>query len=309
MAETKKNNKPALVVLAAGMGSRYGGLKQIDPVGPSGETVLDYSVYDAVRAGFGKVVFVIRKDFAGLFKEQVGRRLDPHIDVAYAYQELDDLPGGKRPPEGRTKPWGTGHAIWSARNTVTVPFGVINADDFYGAGAFRALVEFFGGVTQDSRPLPCVLIAYRLDRTLSTHGAVSRGVIEVTEDGFLARVKEVETIENLDGHPVATEGNRKVPLAGDTLVSMNCWGFDPGIFSLFEDRFETFLGKRGGETGSEFYVADPVEDAIRKGKATFRVMPDRGNWFGVTYPEDKQRVVRSIAERVRAGEYPASLWE
>lgn len=300
--------KPTLVVLAAGMGSRYGGLKQMDPIGPHGATVLDYSVYDAWRAGFGKVVFVIRKEFADRFHEGIGRPLEGRLGVAYAHQELTDLPGAHQPPEGRTKPWGTGHAIWSARHAVAEPFCVINADDFYGPGAFRALREFFEKTSAATRPLPCALVAYRLANTMSEHGGVSRGVLDVSETGFLNGIHEMTDIRNRDGQPVAHEGDNEKPLAPSTLVSMNCWGFQPEIFQHFEQRLERFLETNGSEAKSEIYVADPVESAIREKLATFRVLPNEDNWFGVTYREDKERAIAAIHELIAKGVYPESLW-
>lgn len=302
--------KPTLVVLAAGMGSRYGGLKQMDPIGPHGATVLDYSTYDAWRAGFGKVVFVIRKDFAERFHTGIGQPLEKRIEVAYAHQELTDLPAGRKPPEGRTKPWGTGHAIWSARHAVAEPFCVINADDFYGPGAFRALREFFEEAPPTADCLPCALVAYRLANTMSEHGGVSRGVLNVSDDGFLHGINEMTDIRSHDGQPVAHENNgNEKPLDPKTLVSMNCWGFQPELFNYFEQRLEKFLETAGGEAKSEMYVADPVENAIRENIAAFRVLPNEDNWFGVTYREDKERAVTAIAQLIANGVYPERLWE
>lgn len=300
--------KPTLVILAAGMGSRYGGLKQMDPIGPHGATVLDYSVFDACRAGFGKVVFVIRKDFAERFHADIGRSLEGRLEVAYAHQELTDLPGGAHPPAGRTKPWGTGHAIWSARHAVAEPFCVINADDFYGPGAFRALHEFFGEASSATRPLPCALVAYRLANTMSEHGGVSRGVLEVTAENFLSGIHEMTDIRSHGGQPVAHEAEGEKPLDRQTLVSMNCWGFQPQIFAYIERRLKEFLHTRGTDPKSEIYVADPVENAIREKVATFRVLPNEDNWFGVTYREDKERAVAAITELVASGVYPERLW-
>jgi dTDP-glucose pyrophosphorylase len=298
-----------LVVLAAGMGSRYGGLKQMDPIGPHGETVLDYSVYDAWRAGFTKVVFVIRQDFAEKFQQQVGRPLAGKLEVAYAHQEINELPNGRQAPPGRTKPWGTAHAIWTARREVNEPFCVINADDFYGRGAFRALKGFFDAADGGSRePLPCSLVAYRLKNTLSEHGGVSRGVLQVAPDGFLQGVEEQTDIQNENGQPVARTAAGSQLLDPETLVSMNCWGFQPDILRHFEDRIERFLACSGTEQKREVYVADPVESAIAEGKATFQVLTNEENWFGVTYQEDKAAAVAAIGSLIHKGAYPERLW-
>ncbi len=308
MEQANGNAKPALVVLAAGMGSRYGGLKQMDPVGPNGETVLDYSVYDARRAGFGKVVFVIRRDFAADFRERIVRPLEPEIEVRCAFQALDDLPAGFRPPAGRTKPWGTAHAIWSAREEIAEPFAVINADDFYGADAFRALARFFRETAADSEPPECALAAYRLRDTLSSHGSVARGVLVTSPEGRLTGIREVTGIESdPEGRPVAVADEGRDALEPDALVSMNCWGFDPRLMAYFEERLERFLAEHGNSESKEFYVADPVENAIREGKAIFRVLSHSGRWFGVTYREEKPDVVAAISALVARGEYPESL--
>ena len=307
MEQANENAKPALVVLAAGMGSRYGGLKQMDPVGPGGETVLDYSVYDARRAGFGKVVFVIRRDFATDFEERIVRPLEGTIDVRCAFQALEDLPGGRLPPAGRRKPWGTAHAIWCAREEIEEPFAVINADDFYGAGAFRALASFFRETPADTEPPACALAAYRLADTLSSHGPVARGVLETSSGDRLTGIREVTGIESEAGRPVSVTDEGRRGLDPDALVSMNCWGFDPRLLPYFEERLERFLEKHGDSEKREFYVADPVENALREGKATFRVLSHSGRWFGVTYREEKPDVIRAIAALVAEGEYPEKL--
>jgi len=299
--------QPTLVVLAAGMGSRYGGLKQLDPIGPDGSTVLDYSVYDAWRAGFGKVVFVIREDFSAAFRERVEPLLKNRLRAEYAFQTPNDLPGGFQPPPDRVKPWGTGHAIWSAREQVNEPFCVINADDFYGAGAFRALKQFFERALQ-GQALRCALVGYRLKQTLSDHGGVSRGVLDVTANGFLAGIREMTGIHMRDGTVVAKGDGNAVQLEPETLVSMNCWGFQPAIFDHFEKRLLRFLRERGNEPKAEFYVADPVESAIRSGIATFEVLPDEESWFGVTYREDRAHAVEAIQNLIAAGIYPETLW-
>ncbi|HLS27281.1 MAG TPA: sugar phosphate nucleotidyltransferase [Opitutales bacterium] len=301
--------EPSLVILAAGMGSRYGGLKQMDPIGPNGATVLDYSVYDAWRAGFKKVVFVIRREFAETFHEKIGRTLEKHLRVDYAFQDFNDLPGNFSPPAGRTKPWGTGHAIWAARKVVHEPFCVINADDFYGREAFRSIHDFFKSSKGQTNPLPCSLVAYRLACTLSDFGGVSRGVLEVDSDGFLKGIKEVSDIRKSNGIPIAHDGDKTKKLDPETLVSMNFWGFQPAIFKHFEERLVRFLEKQEGKKMSEFIVADPVESAITDQTATFQVLPNSDNWFGVTYREDKKWAIEAIDKLIAKGVYPENLWE
>ena len=298
--------KPTLVVLAAGMGSRYGGLKQVDPVGPSGEAILDYSVFDAIRVGFGKVVFVIRKDFEAEFKEKVGKKYEGHIAVDYCYQDLADLPAPFVVPEGRTKPWGTAHATRAARNVVHEPFAVINADDFYGRDAMAKLGAYLSSV--DPSSLHLCMVGYRLDLTLSENGSVARGICNVTADGRLAGVTEMtklvkagDVAENREdeANPV------KVPL--DARVSMNCWGFTPKLFEELEARFAKFLAARGTEMKSEWYIPFVVDELIKEGKADCRVLPTDSSWFGVTYRDDKPHVMAEIKKLVDAGEYPANL--
>lgn len=298
--------KPTLVVLAAGMGSRYGGLKQVDPVGPSGEAILDYSVFDAIRGGFGKVVFVIRKDFESEFREKVGRKYEGHVAVDYCFQDLADIPAPFKVPEGRTKPWGTAHATRAARGVVREPFAVINADDFYGRDAFARLASALSA--SDPAKLHFCMVGYRLDLTLSANGSVARGICDVSPDGLLRGVKEMtklvkvgDVAENLEdeANPV------KVPL--DARVSMNCWGFTPRIFDELEARFAKFLSERGTEMKSEWYIPFVVDELIREGRADCRVLPTDSAWFGVTYRDDRPSVVAAIRGLVDAGEYPASL--
>ena len=309
--------KPTLVVLAAGMGSRYGGLKQVDPVGPSGEAILDYSVFDAIRGGFGKVVFIIRKDFEAEFKEKVGKKYEGLVPVDYCYQDLNDLPPPYKFPKGRTKPWGTAHAVRAARDVVKEPFAVINADDFYGRDSFAQLAKALSDEAEasrmanggDGRKLHFFMAAYRLDLTLSENGSVARGICDVAADGTLKGVTEMtklvksgdmaENQENSDA-PV------KVPL--DARVSMNCWGFTPKLFMELEDRFVKFLAARGTEMKSEWYIPFVVDELIKEGKADCKVLPTDSRWFGVTYREDKPYVVSEIAKLVDSGEYPKKLF-
>jgi hypothetical protein len=302
----------SLLVLAAGLGSRYGGLKQLDPVGPAGETLLDYAVFDAVRAGFGRVVFVIRRDFEAEFREKVGARYAGHVAVDYVFQSLDALPPGFTPPAGREKPWGTGHAVWCAREAVRENFAVINADDFYGAEALQKLGEFlqksqisdFKFQIQPGRTRPSAefaLAGYRLAHTLSAHGAVSRGVCEVGTDGTLRSITEETNLSPADVGP-----GRK--FSGDEIVSMNCWGFTPALFSALDAQWENFLRNQGGQAKAEFYLPAAVSVMIARGEARGRVLPTASTWFGVTYREDKPRVQAALAELVRRGEYPERLF-
>jgi UTP-glucose-1-phosphate uridylyltransferase len=291
-----------LVVLAAGIGSRYGGLKQMDPVGPSGEFILDYSVYDALRAGFDRTVFVIRRDLEEAFRETLGRRLARHARVAYAYQALDDLPAGRRVPEGRTKPWGTGHAVLAAREAVDGPFAVINADDYYGRESYAALGDFLGRTAADARAY--AMVGFVLRNTVSAHGSVARGICTVGAAGRLEAVVERTHIERQGDRMVCPEQ----PLSGDELVSMNMWGFKPSIFDALERDFRDFLEAHGGDPRAEFFMPTVVNDMIAKGAAAVTVLETPCRWVGVTNREDKPAVVAAIRALVDAGVYPASLW-
>jgi hypothetical protein len=292
---------PTLLVLAAGMGSRYGGLKQIDPVGPSGETILDYAVFDALRAGFGRVVFVIRRDFEEVFREQIGARYAGQAVVDYVFQTSNALPGGFVPPAGREKPWGTGHAVWCARETIRGPFAVVGADDFFGAEAFRQLAKFLARpAVPPGGPHRFAMVGYRLDRTLSEHGTVSRGLCRVGPDGKLVSIEERHGI---DGAALAAAG-----LRGDETVSMNCFGFTPALFPALEAQLREFLAARGGEPKSEFYLPAAVSTMIAQGTATVDVLPTGDSWFGVTNRADKPRVEAALAALVEAGAYPRKLF-
>jgi NDP-sugar pyrophosphorylase family protein len=297
--------KPTLVVLAAGMGSRYGGLKQVDPVGPSGEAILDYSVFDAVRGGFGKVVFVIRHDFEAEFKEKIGSKYEGLVPVDYCYQDMNDLPAPFTVPEGRTKPWGTAHATRAARTVVKEPFAVINADDFYGRDAMAKLGAF---LSAQGDGLHFAMVGYRLDLTLSENGSVARGICDVAPDGTLKGVTEMTKLVKAGDMAENREDEAnpvKVPL--DSRVSMNCWGFSAGLFEELERRFPEWLAKRGAEMKSEWYIPFVVDELIKEGKADCKVLPTDSSWFGVTYREDKPFVMAEIKKLVDAGEYPANL--
>lgn len=308
MKASPEKTSPSLVVLAAGMGSRYGGLKQIEPVGPSGETVLDYSVHDALGAGFGKLVFVIRRGFEAAFREKVGQRYESRIDVRYVFQELDRLPPGHSVPQGREKPWGTGHAVWCAADEIAEPFAVINADDFYGADAIHQLGAFLARTGDTNGPARCCMIGFRLANTLSEFGAVSRGICTVGTDGRLQEVKEATGIESgmAGGHRSIRDGTGTV-FKEDDIVSMNCWGLTPAIFPALDRLLAGFLATRGSELRSEFYIPSVVTGLIAGHDATVSVLPTTGTWFGVTYPQDRAHVVASLRELVRSGAYPSPL--
>jgi UTP-glucose-1-phosphate uridylyltransferase len=299
---------PALVVLAAGIGARYGGLKQMEPVGPSGEAVLDYAVYDARRAGFGKVVFVIRREIEQDFREAFGRRLAKHVNVEYAFQALDMVPAGRYVPPDRQKPWGTGHAVLCAARVLDRPFAVINADDFYGAESFRALVRF---LTQppSANPDLFAMVGFQLDRTLSDHGTVARGLCQVDAEGNLTAVEELTAIEkHPDGARNKEPDGSLRSLTGREIVSMNCWGFTMGIFVGLRRLFDEFLDLNDANLKAEFYLPTAINTLIREGQARVKVLPTPSHWFGVTYREDRAVVVESIRALIRAGEYPQRLW-
>jgi UTP-glucose-1-phosphate uridylyltransferase len=278
-----------LVVLAAGMGSRYGGLKQLDPVGPSGEIILDYSVTDAIKAGFNKVVFVIRREMLEQFRESVGSRYEERLAVEYAFQELEPLPGGRVSPMGRTKPWGTGHAVLAAASVVRGPFSVINADDYYGPSGFVELARFLSAASTGEY----AMVGYRLEKTLSEHGTVSRGICRADEKGFLIDITERTAIAKTDEGIVA-QGNPPVCLTGEEPTSMNFWGFTSGLFPHLERLFEEFLDERGEDAKGEFYLPAAVSSLIASGEATVRLLRSEDPWFGLTYPEDKAAVVAAL---------------
>ena len=294
------------MILAAGMGSRYGGLKQMDPLGPQGETILDYSIYDAHRAGFGQVVFIIRKDFADAFQARIHQNpvVRRGLEVRYVLQDLRDLPYGFFPPPGREKPWGTAHAVWCTRKTVDRPFAVVNADDFYGADAFRQLAGFLK--TTPASGHDYALVGYRLGQTLSEHGTVARGVCKVDAAGQLVAIEEQTALE-----PEPTGGARGkradgtlVHFPADTAVSMNCWALTPGIFAQLETQFITFLRARGGDLKSECYLPAVVGKLLLTHQARVRVLTTEARWCGVTYQEDKPAVQAALKALHEAGAYP-----
>lgn len=293
--------KHSLVVLAAGIGSRYGGLKQIEPLGPGGEFLLDYSVYDARRAGFDRVVFVIRRDLEAAFRSAMGARIERQIDTAYVFQELDALPGGRKPPANRAKPWGTGHAVLCCAETVQNTFAVINADDYYGPSAYLRLSEFLDRTAD--RPDRYALVGYRLRETLSAHGTVARGVCVVRDD-LLDTIHETTGIASQDGRITSDAG----PLCGDEPVSMNCWGFKPTLFAQLAEGFDQFLTRSVSDPKAEFYLPERVGQLVREGRASAEVLPTSEAWFGITNPRDRAGAAERIAERVRTGVYPSPLW-
>ncbi len=298
-------SKPTLLVMAAGMGSRYGGLKQIDPMGPSGETLMDYSIFDALRAGFGKVVFVIRKDIEEPFKKIIGAKFEQRVPVDYVFQELDKIPSGFKVPEGRTKPWGTTQAVLMAEDAIHEPFAVINADDFYGAEGYQVLAKHLTSGSPDY-----AMVGFVLRNTLSDFGSVARGVSKADKDGYLQTVEELTKIERDGDHAKNTDPAGNVTkLTGDELVSMNMWGFTPQIFPLLRERFHQFLGRSGNELKSEHFVPTAVNELVSSGKARVKVLRTNDAWFGVTYREDRPRVVDSIAALVQKGKYPSKLWQ
>lgn len=298
--------KPTLLILAAGMGSRYGGLKQVEPVGPNGETILEYSIFDAIRAGFGKVVFVIRQSFADEFKARFENKLKGKIDVEYVFQELDALPEGYKVPEERVKPWGTGHAILTAKDVIHEPFAAINADDFYGEGAFQTMAEFLRKRVSENN---YAMIGYLIKNTLSEFGTVSRGIcqtdtdgnlIEITERHQIARREKAINFEDSLGNLVNVDEN--------TPVSMNFWGFHSSIFDHLESLFCSFLDENASQPKSEFYIPSVVFHLIQTGQIQAKVLHADSPWFGVTYPEDKAYVVAQIHELTQKEAYPRTLW-
>ena len=299
--------KPTLFILAAGMGSRYGGLKQLDGLGPNGETIMDYSVFDAMRAGFGKVVFVIRKDFEEDFRRVVLSKYADHVPCEVCFQGIDNLPEGfTRNPE-RTKPWGTNHAVLMAKDLIHEPFMVINADDFYGKESFEVMAKFLLDVNGQEGKY--CMAGYRVGNTLSEHGTVSRGVCATDKMGYLTDVVERTAIESKEGHIVFPDENGvETEIPFDTPVSMNMWGFTPEYFEYTEEAFKAFLTKNAQELKAEFYIPTLVNDLIKAGKATCQVLDTPAKWFGVTYADDRQMVVEKIQALVDAGVYPSKLF-
>ena len=302
--------KTTLVVMAAGIGSRFGGgIKQLEPVGPSGEIIMDYSEYDAIQAGFNKVVFIIRKDLEKDFREIIGNRMEKIIETAYAFQELDDLPAGFQRPEGRTKPWGTGQAILCCKDLVQEPFAVINADDYYGKEAFVKVHDYLAGEHPACGKMDFCMAGFQLGNTLSENGGVTRGICSVNEDGHLTKVTETKNIvKTPEGAAVKGEDGRLTSVAADCPVSMNMWGFTPEIFEVLENGFAEFLKNLSDPMKGEYLIPTIVDELIQEQKANVTVLESRDKWFGVTYKEDKPAVVRSFRELIDAGVYREKLF-
>ncbi len=297
--------KPTLLILAAGMASRYGSMKQTEGFGPSGETIMDYSIYDAIRAGFGKVVFIIRKEFAENFQANFNSKLNGKIEIAYVYQEMDSFVNKDDIPSGRTKPWGTGHAVLCACDVVKEPFAVINADDYYGADAFNKAAEF---LQTTCKPDCFAIIGYQLDKTLSEHGTVSRGVCKVDNNGNLVSINERTKIYPENGQVVYEEGDEKFAVPGNSSVSMNFWCFHPSIFKKAASLFKEFVPQNRDNIKAEFFIPIIADGFIKDGENKIKVIPTSSQWFGVTYKEDAAAVKASIDKLIADKVYPASLW-
>jgi len=301
-------NAPTLVIMAAGMGSRFGGLKQMTPVDKQGHFIMDYSIFDAIRAGFGKVVCVIKEEMRQDFEEKIGSRVRSHVELAYVYQSLDKIPAGCTVPEGRVKPWGTAHAVLCAKPEIDGPFAVINADDFYGCEAFQAMADFLRQSCDSSRQ---AMVGYRLENTLTENGSVSRGVCETDENGFLTGITERTRIEKLADGPAYTEdGVHWVPLTEDTVVSMNLWGFQKPVLEVMETLFAQFFAKTVPQNPqkAEFYLPLIPSHLIETGTGTVEVLQSAARWYGVTYREDLPGVIAAIEAMHAAGKYPETLW-
>ncbi len=304
-------NKTTLVIMAAGMGSRYGGLKQIDPVGPNGEIIMEYSIYDAIKAGFSKVVFIIKKEIEDTFREVIGRKIEGLIDVEYVYQSIENVPAGYTVPEGRVKPWGTGHAVLSAKAVVNTPFAVINADDFYGANTYRLLNNYLSNSADSQDKYNYCMVGFILENTLTENGHVARGVCSVDNTGNLIDIHERTKIMKFNEETKYTEDDKNwIVIPKGNIVSMNTWGFNPSLFNELDALFPVFLeNNKNNIQKAEFFLPTIVDNLIKAGKADVKVLSTTDKWYGVTYQEDKPVVKKSIGDMVAAGKYPESLWE
>jgi len=298
--------KPTLLVLAAGMGSRYGGNKQLDTVGPSGETIIDYSIYDAIRAGFGKIVFVIRRDIEDQVKERFVERLKGKIEVDYVFQEITNLPEGVKVTPERQKPWGTSHAILVTEKAIKEPFGVINADDYYGVESFKILYDF---LVNDKDPNSYCIVGYKMKNTLSEHGHVNRGVCGVGADGLLQNIVETRQIEKTSfGAQAPGNDGEMEKFTGDEVVSMNLWGFKPSCYGFLGEEFRNFINEKGMDPKSELDIPTSIDKFVKSGEVTIRILMSNERWFGVTYREDKPFVVESINNMISKGIYPSKIY-
>jgi UTP-glucose-1-phosphate uridylyltransferase len=301
--------KPALVIMAAGIGSRYGGLKQIDPIGPNGEIIMDYSIYDALKAGFGKVVFIIKKEIEEAFKEKIGNKISGLVETEFVFQSVKDLSAGFEAPEGRSKPWGTGHAVMSCRNVIDTSFAVINADDFYGRSSFQVLADFLKSV-EDTNKYQYSMVGFVLENTLTENGHVARGVCSVNKEGYLTGIAERTRIEKFDASTKYTEdGANWITIPQGSFVSMNTWGFTPSIFKELEQRFPKFLAdNRDRLEKAEYFLPNVIGDLISENKANVKVLQSSERWYGVTYQEDKPMVKQALKKMIQQGKYPEDLW-
>lgn len=302
--------EPILVIMAAGMGSRYGGLKQMDPIGPCGEVILHYSIYDAMRAGFKRVIFLIKHEIEKDFRSIVGDPVARHMEVHYAFQQLDTLPEGYTVPEGRQKPWGTGHAVLCCRDLIDAPFCVINADDYYGPSAFKSAYDFLAKAEDDEKKR-YMMVGYLLKNTVTANGHVARGICEVSKDGYLLTVTETtHIISCCDGVLTTDDEITYTKLPGDTLVSMNMWGFTPSLLETLSREFPVFLDRAAKENPlkSEFFLPSVVSAMLAKNEASVQVLPSLDKWYGVTYREDKPDVMLAITDMTNLGKYPRPLW-
>ncbi|MCU0362430.1 MAG: NTP transferase domain-containing protein [Bacteroidales bacterium] len=298
--------KPTLLVLAAGMGSRYGGNKQLDEVGPSGETIIDYSIYDAIRAGFGKIVFVIRRDIEEQVRERFVKRLKGKIEVDYVFQEITNLPEGSKVTPERQKPWGTSHAILVTAEKINEPFGVINADDYYGVESFTILRDF---LINDKDPNNFCIVGYKMGNTLSDHGHVNRGVCRVDEKGFLKNIVETRQIsKTATGAEAPAPDGSMLKFTGEEVVSMNLWGFKPSCYSFLGSEFRSFIDRHGMDPKSELDIPTSIDKFVKSGEVTIKILMSNERWFGVTYREDKPFVVESLNRMIAAGVYPSRIY-
>ncbi len=302
--------QPTLVIMAAGMGSRFGGLKQLAPFGPGGATLMEYSIFDALQAGFGKIVLIVRSETENQFREALQERWSKRLPLHYSHQEIQNLPDGYQVPSHRKKPWGTGQAVLTTRDLVTEPFAVINADDFYGADAFKALAVFLANKPSSVSSIPTyAMVGYRLRNTMTESGTVSRGVCLANEKNELMSIEEITAIEKVgeNGRTRNEDGTLR-DLPGDACVSMNIWGFNPGLFDLLETSFRSFLDQNIKEEKAEFYLPEMIQGAIKNDQARVSILPASSSWFGVTYPQDQARVEETLARLTTEGVYPREPW-